>query len=199
MQTRSIGRMTLLNCLGAVVGVGQSVAIAFFFGASRQVEIFFAAVALESMLVRLTQTGQLTEIFLPQYHRRKHEQSAAQAQACFAVLINILLIAAFALAALLFVLAPQLVALRVPGFTSADIETTTTVFRALLPLLVIHVLVAILRTLANAEKWFGLPEAISLVGRMGSVSVIVAGAASWGGAPEDVGAALRTHDTNDRC
>ena len=180
MKTSSIGVMSLLNCLGAIVGVGQSIAIAYFFGATRQVEIFFAAVAIETSVVRLTQTGQLTEIFLPQYHRLKHDDGAQHAHACFAVMINILLIAGALLACVLYLTAPYLVALRVPGFTDADILTTTSLFRALLPLLLIHVLAAMLRTLANAEKWFGAPEAISIAGRLLGVCLLVACAASWG-------------------
>ena len=71
MRVRSVGVVTILSLAGTVVGVVQSVVVAYAFGTSRQVEIFFAAVALETTMLQLTQTGQLTDIFLPIYLRIK--------------------------------------------------------------------------------------------------------------------------------
>ena len=172
--------MTVLNAVGAVVGLTQSMVVAFFFGTTRGVEIFFAAVALEASIIQLTQTGQLAEIFLPIYHRVKHAQGVAEAYGCFAVMINIVLALVAVLAVIMYGLAPILVKLRVPGFSVEDMQTTVVVFRALLPLLGIHVTLAMLHTLANAEKWFGAPEAITIATRIAGVVVLAALAPAWG-------------------
>lgn len=76
---RAIGIMTALNGVSAVVGIAQTVMIAYFFGTSRTVEIFFAATAIQTSIIGLAQLGQLSDILLPQHHRLKHSLGQEQA------------------------------------------------------------------------------------------------------------------------
>jgi len=173
-QARSIGILTVLNGVGAVVGVANSIVVAFFFGTTRTVEIFFAATGLQASITRLSQTGQVGEIFLPIYHRIKREKGADQAHQAFSIIFNWMLLVSGTLAAALWLAAPLLMKLRVPGFSASDLQLGVVLFRALIPVAVVRVAIALIRTLANAERWFGPPEAVGVGGHVLIVATTVA-------------------------
>lgn len=177
---RSIGILTLLNLAGAVLAVANSVVIAWFFGTSRALEVFFAASTLQVLLFSLTQTGQLAEVFLPVYHRIRQDRGPAAAHEAFAVIANWMVLAVCGLAAAMWLLAGPLMALLVPGFGSEDQFSAAGMFRALLPLLPLQVYFSLATTLANAERCFGRAEAIGVVSRLGMIVATAALAARTG-------------------
>lgn len=170
---RSIGILTILNVLSAVVGLAQSVAVAFFFGTTRAIEIWFAAQGLLLSVQRLTQTGQLAEIFLPLYHRIKHDHGPEDAQRSFAALVNWMVLIVAGLCLVMWSLARPLVDLRVPGFTAIDRAVAEQMLVWLLPLLGLQVICSLVKTLAHAERWFGIPEAIGLAARGAGLATII--------------------------
>ena len=179
-SVRSISILTLLNTAGAAVAVLTSVVTAHYFGTTRALEVFFAASTLEVLINKLTQTGQLAEIFLPIYHRIKHEHGIKLGHAAFSVLTNWMLCAVGAVAGLMWLAAPPLVGLLVPGFGQEDRRDTVQMFRALSALLPLQVLTSQVQTLANAERWFGGPEAVQVGSRVLSLVTISLLAGRWG-------------------
>ena len=182
MNGRSIAILTVMNGAGAVVAILTSAVTAYLFGTSRALEVYFAAGTLLSLVARLTQVGQLSEIFLPGYHRMRHEYGLEAAQRSFAVVVNWTLLGAGAVCVLLWLAAPYMVLLVVPGFSNADRVLGTTMFRWLLPLLFYEILTSLLQTLSNAERWFGRPEAANVVGSVASLAgllVFVKAAGIW--------------------
>lgn len=171
-ESRSIRKMTVLNFVGALVGLINSVVIARFFGVSRDIEIYFAAVGMQAALTALMQTGQLSEAFLPVYLSIRAEQGKDAAQTAFSIILNWVLIAASLAGLLACLLASVLMQLRVPGFSEADILRATVLFRAIIPIIVMQVASNLLITLANAERRFGYPEAISVGVRILSTLLI---------------------------
>ncbi len=171
---RSIGILTILNLAGAVLAVVNSVIIAWFFGTSRALEVFFAASTLQMLLFSLTQTGQLAEVFLPTYHRVRQQRGPGAAQVAFAVIANWMVLAVCVLGAAMWVLAEPLMALLVPGFETGDRTGAAALFRLLLPLLPLQVAFSLATTLANAERRFGLAESISVISRLGMIVATVA-------------------------
>lgn len=174
---RSIGILTILNTVGALIALATSVVVAHFYGTARALEVYFAASTLQIILGRLMQTGQLGEIFLPIYHRIRHADGRQTAQRAFAVLVNWMVLFVAALSVGLWFLAPVLMRLLVPGFTDADRALGVRMFGCLLPLLVVQVVLSLAQTLANAERWFGKPEAIG-VGARGTILIAIAALAS---------------------
>ncbi len=162
---RNIATLTALNVLGALVGLGASLVTAYFFGTRRALEVYFAASTLEILVQKLTQTGQVAEVFLPIYHRIRQRAGQEAAQEAFAVLTNWVLLAVAGLAAGLWLAAPWLIRLLVPGFSAEDHALGTLMFRCLLPVLGLQVASELVHTLANAESWFGRPEAVAVGAR----------------------------------
>ena len=171
-SARSIGILTVLNAAGAGIALANSVVVACFFGTTRPLEVFFAASTLQGLVTSLTQTGQLAEIFLPIYHRLKHDQGVEAARRAFSIVVNWMVLLVLALSAMLWFLAPALLGLLVPGFSAGDRVLGVWMFRSLLGLLGIQACLSLVGTLANAEKWFGGPEAISVASRLGIVIAI---------------------------
>ena len=177
---RSIGVLTILNLIGAVIGVVNSVVVAYFFGTSRLVEIFFASSALQACVTRLAQTGQIAEIFLPIYHRVKHTQGVEKAHRAFSIILNWMMIVAAVLAVAMFFLSSLLMRLRVPGFSESDLALGAQMFRVLILVACSRIVIALFRTLAEAERWFGMAEAVGVLSRLLIVGAIVALASSIG-------------------
>ena len=55
--------------MASLLGLLYSIIQVHYFGASRTIEIYFAAQSLVYLVTSLTQSGQLAEVFLPEYHK----------------------------------------------------------------------------------------------------------------------------------
>lgn len=170
---RSIGILTILNVVGAAIGLLNTAVVAFFFRTTRAVEVYFAAAGLQASVVRLTQTGQISEIFLPIYHRIRHDQGADQAHGAFSIIVNWMVLVTAGLSVGFWFATSALIRLRVPGFAESDLATGARIFRALIPIGFAQVLAGLIQTLANAERWFGAAEAIAVFSRLAIVLTIV--------------------------
>ncbi|MGA2070539.1 MAG: lipid II flippase MurJ [Sedimentisphaerales bacterium] len=177
---RSIGTLTVLNIAGAVISVANSVVVAQFFGTGREVEIYFAASTLQTLILSLTQSGQIGEIFLPVYHRLRQASGVKVAQQAFSAILNWMLLFVFALALAMWLSASFFLRMLVPGFGADDQASGVIMFRWILPLLCIQVVFSLVQTLANAEKWFGRPESVAVGARLCIVISILLLAPSMG-------------------
>ena len=168
---RAIGSLAAVNAVAAITGLLQSVVIAYHFGTSPTYENYIAATTLLLSTTALMQSGQLSEIFLPQYHRIR-QGSLKDAQAAFAVVLNWMLVGACVAAALMWLLAPVVMNLIVPGFDAERIERSVAVFRAVAPIVPIDVALALTMMLANAERWYGRPEMAATLASVVTVSLM---------------------------
>lgn len=171
---RPIVTLTLLNILGALVGLAGSIVTAHYFGTSRGLEVFFAASSLQAVAVSLSQGGQINEILIPLYHRLRRSEGVVSAQTAYAVAINWSLIALCGLSLVMWVLAPQVAAVIVPGFGGDDHAAVASAFRWLLPLLPIQVLNELLQGISNAERWFGRTEMYNFISQaLGLICILL--------------------------
>lgn len=159
--------------MAAVVAIFNMAIVAHYFGASRHVEIYFAATALLRFVVRISQTGQVSEIVLPIFHQTKHKNGVKEAYLLFSIVLNWLLILLTILIVILWNFSMPLVEIRVPGFQPDDIATGALYFRVLLPLVLVQIATALLTTLAHAESWFGIPEFGGLLANMVSMACLL--------------------------
>ena len=159
--------------MNAGLGLVNTVFVAYFFGTARAVEVYLAAVGLYASVVSLAQTGQVSEVLLPSYHALREQHGRNEAFQAYSALTNrfVLILAGFALVS--WFAAPLLSSLRVPGFGAADISLATSMFRWIVPLVVLQVAADLLKTLANAERLFGTPEIISIFARILSLIALV--------------------------
>lgn len=172
-NSRSIIILTLLKLLGAVLGIVYSIVQVRYFGVGTDIEAYFAASSLVYLITSLSQSGQLAEVFLPEYHTVSSTHGKESGHRAFSVVINYIVIALILFSALFYAGAPYLVKLIVPGFDEATQLLTLQVFRILLLFLVLQVINAFITTLLNAERIYGKAEWAALVNSIVSILCIV--------------------------
>lgn len=177
---KAIGQLIGLNAASAVLGLATSVLIARLFGTTPEAAVYFGATTLLAVTVSMTQTGQILEIFMPVYHQRRRVAGMEAAHAAVSVTMNWMAIGLGLLATLVAAGAPTLVRLLLPGFAPDSQLLGANVFRAIAPLLAVRSLLAMLHMVGNAERRFGVPESVALVGRLFSIGTIVLATPSLG-------------------
>ena len=139
--------------------------IAHFFGTSREIEIFFATNIIIYVAMKLSQAGEMSEIILPIYHKFKYDVNLETAQRVVSTVLNWYAIALLLLSFIVFMIAPLLIKVIVPGFGETDHILGAQMIRSVSPLLVVMFLSGQIQSLINAEKIFGFPEAIGVASR----------------------------------
>ncbi len=162
IQKKSVALLSVINLASALLGIGSSVVMAQAYGVSPDVEVYFAATSLFFMITSLTQTGQLSEIILPIYHRFKENVSQMAANAVFSVILSWMGMVAISISLLAFLFSGMLYEALVPGFDSSKLALGTVLFAIISPLISLEIIKSLLVTLMNAEKVFARIELITL-------------------------------------
>lgn len=163
MKNKTILSLTAINMLSAVVGISFSVAQARFFGATRNIEIYFAAFALIRLLVSFSQAGQLSEVLLPVAHQLKDKHGFIKLQQMFSVVINWIGLGSLFLIIIFYTISPFLIEIMVPGFSEIDKLATIQLFRAALGFFILEIIASFMATMLNAEEIFGKTELAKLI------------------------------------
>lgn len=172
-QSRSIGLVGIVNICAAVVAILQAFAVGRFFGTTVGIENYFAAVLFYQSILKLTQTGQIAEVFTPYYHSLKASKGPRVAFDLLSVLLNWLLLFAAGLTAILYFSAGFIIPFVVPGFEPERLETCISMFRLIIPLLSLKVIEALLANLLVGEKQFVAPEIARLICAILGLALIV--------------------------
>ena len=169
----SLSWLTVLNLFGAVVGLIQTIVIAWIFGATRSIEIFFAATTFQAFLLKIATTGQVSDLFTPIFHdiQVKHDQE--RARNAFSAMVNAMLIAAGVVTVLACLFAGPIAKLLVPGFESAEIELCGTIFLVTAPLLLLQIAGGLFGNFLAAEHFYGVEEVLGVVCRVGNLLIVL--------------------------
>lgn len=157
---------------------------AALFGASRLTDVFIIAYNVPELIQTLFFSGVLSNFFVPvitRYREQKEELSAV-----FSAAMNTAIGLAFVLAGICYVAAPAIMTVAAPGLGATDRELVVFLFRFLLPMLVLHCLLAVMKGTLNSLDHYAMPEyagvffnlamiacALGLVGRFGIVSLAI--------------------------
>ena len=169
---KTLLKLFSLKFIAALLGVAYSILQVRYFGATRTIEVYFAAQSLVYLVTSLTQSGQLAEIFLPEYHKLNQIKSNLGFQG-LNVVINRMLLWGTLIMGIVFILAPFFINLLVPGFNEADKTQATLIFRILLPYLYLQLMNSFFITVLNAEKKFGRAEFLGLTNTFVNIVVLV--------------------------
>lgn len=78
-----LGSLTFLKILGAISGLIYSILQVRLFGATALVDSYFIATSAVLLITSLTQSGQLSEVFLPEYLKVKCNMEQIMHSNCF--------------------------------------------------------------------------------------------------------------------
>jgi len=129
---------------------------AALFGASRLTDIFIIAYNVPELIQTLFFSGVLSNFFVPiitRYRNQREELSTV-----FSVTMNGALVLALTLASLCYVTAPWVMTVAAPGITGADHDLAVFLFRFMLPMLILHCLLAVIKGTLNSIDHYAMPE-----------------------------------------
>ncbi|MDA7906843.1 hypothetical protein N9B43_08055, partial [Mariniblastus sp.] len=92
MNAKTITQFMSVKFAGSIATVGYSITQAQCYGTKPVIESYFAGISIFSMLISLSQSGQLAEMFVPEYHRIKSEHGLGAAERAFSVVLNWLMV-----------------------------------------------------------------------------------------------------------
>ena len=161
-----------LKLLTSLLGLGYSILQVRFFGASRTIEIYFAAQSLIYLVTSLTQSGQLAEIFLPEFHKLNTIKSGLGFKG-LNVVINKMFLWGTLIIAIVFIFTPFFIDLLVPGFSGEDKEQAILMFRVLLPYLFLQINNSFFITVLNAEEKYGRAELLGVTNTIVNILSLV--------------------------
>lgn len=169
---KSVLILTGLNILAAILSLGYSVMQVYFFGVSRDIEIYFASTSVLYLILSLTQVGQLGEIFLPVYHKLKTGSQDNSGFRAISVIVNWLLIFTGLVCLIAFLLSPFLINIIIPGFSVEDRILAASIFRFSVFFILLEILNSFLTTILNAEKIYGKTEFTNVINVIISILVL---------------------------
>lgn len=129
---------------------------AALFGASRLTDVFVVAYNVPEMIQTLFFSGVLSNFFVPvvtRYREQKEDLSAV-----FSVAMNSAIVLALLLAGACYLTAPAIIAVAAPGLAEADRALAIFLFRLMLPMLVLHCLLAVIKGTLNSIDHYAMPE-----------------------------------------
>ncbi len=169
---QNISLITVISIVNLIAGILYSMMQVRIFGTDRVIEIFFAAQTLVYLVTSLSQSGQLSEIFLPIYLKLKTLNSASVANKAFSLMLNRMLLYVFIFIVVIYFVCPIIIKLFIPGFSSSDQAEAMLLFRCFLPLILLQILSSFLNTILNAENIYGRVEIISFFSVLVSILLL---------------------------
>ena len=163
MSIRTIASLTSIRFVGLIVGVGYSIVNVHCFGTSREADVYVSVTLLFSSVLSLSQSGQLAEIFLPEFHRLTTEHNRETAIAAFNVVLTWLMIPVLLLSFLAIGFAVPLVGFFCSGYEPSAQVLAVAVFRVCCLFIGLEISGALIKTVLNAESVFGRPESTALI------------------------------------
>ena len=146
----------IATLLSRPLGFVREAVQAALFGASRLTDAFLIAYNVPEMIQTLFFSGVLSNFFVPvitRYREQKEELNVV-----FSVALNGALVLALLLAGVCYVTAPGIITLAAPGLAGADCELAVLLFRLMLPMLVLHCLLAVIKGTLNSLDHYAMPE-----------------------------------------
>jgi putative peptidoglycan lipid II flippase len=129
---------------------------AALFGASRLTDVFIIAYNVPELIQTLFFSGVLSNFFVPiitRYRNQREELSTV-----FSVTMNGALVLALTLASLCYVTAPWIITIAAPGLIGTDHDLAVFLFRFMLPMLILHCLLAVIKGTLNSVDHYAMPE-----------------------------------------
>ena len=140
--------------LSRVLGWVRLVVIGNTFGASADLDAFFAAFRIPDLLFQLVAAGALSSALIPVISSLLATDAQARAWRVVSTVTHLMLVALLILSVVAFVAAPQIVAWLAPGFDEATTEQTITLTRILLLSPIFLALGSVATSVLNARDRF---------------------------------------------
>ncbi len=150
---RPIVAATLLS---RPLGFVREAVQAALFGASRLTDAFLVAYNVPEMIQTLFFSGVLSNFFVPVITRYRNR--AADLNKIFSLALNGAFGIALVLAGVCYLAAPAILTVAAPGLAGDDHRLAVFLFRLMLPMLILHCLLAVVKGTLNSLDHYAMPE-----------------------------------------
>lgn len=155
--------LTAAALASRVLGWLRLLVIGAQFGASRELDAYFAAFRIPDAIFQLVVAGALSAALIPVFSGYRARQQEREAWQLASSIINLVLVALIGLSLLMAILAPWIVPLVTPGFDPPTTELTIRLTRLMLLSPVFVGMGAVVTGLLNSYDRFALPALAPLV------------------------------------
>ena len=141
-----------------LLGLAREMVTAALFGATRQLDAFFIAYTLANLSRQLLAEGALSAAFVPVFSQVLVRDGRDRARSLACQAMTVLAVAGVAVVAAGFLLAPLLVRLMAPGFSTEESALALGLTRQILPFLLLMSLSALAMGVLNSMDRFFVPS-----------------------------------------
>jgi putative peptidoglycan lipid II flippase len=159
--------------LSRVLGWLRLLVIGSQFGASRELDAYFAAFRIPDAIFQLVVAGALSAALIPVFAGYRARSEDAEAWRMASSVINLVVIALAGLSLLMAILAPWVVPLITPGFDVANTELTVRLTRVMLLSPVFVGMGAVVSGILNSYERFGVPAVAPLVYNLSIIAAAI--------------------------
>lgn len=146
--------IVIATLLSRPLGFVREAVQAALFGASRLTDAFLVAYNVPEMIQTVFFSGVLSNFFVPVITRYR----AAELNTVFSLALTAAFVIALTLAAGCYLAAPAILTLAAPGLSGDDHHLAVFLFRLMLPMLVLHCLLAVVKGTLNSLEHYAMPE-----------------------------------------
>ncbi len=171
--------IAFFSVISKIIGLVRDRLLAHQFGASSDLDIYFAAFKIPDFVFNILVLGALTSAFIPIF-QKKWRADAKQGLILANSTLNFFLIIMFVFCLVIWIFSNQIVPLLVPGFDAASIAKTIVLTRILLMSLLFFTFSNILSGILNSWKKFFSFALSSVVYNLGIIAGIVYFYPLWG-------------------
>ena len=156
--------------LSRVLGFVREMVFAAILGANAQSDEYFVAFLIPDFLNYLLAGAFLTITFVPIFTRHLAADEEDEAWRAFSAIIRVLALGMIALVAVAMVLAPHVITLIEPGFTSEQVVRATRLTRIVLPAQIFFVTGSMLMAVQYAKERFVIPTLAPIIYNVGIIA-----------------------------
>lgn len=146
-----------------ILGWVRLVVISSVFGASADLDAYFAAFRIPDLIFQLVAAGALSSALIPVLAHLVADDEEARVWRVVSTVINLMLIALLAISVVFALAAPLIMPAVTPGFDSAQIELTVRLSRIMLFSPILLALGAVFTSVLNMRGHFAAPSAAPLL------------------------------------
>lgn len=165
--------LTLAALASRLLGWIRLLVIGSQFGATSELDAYFAAFRIPDAIFQLVVAGALSAALIPVFSGYRARSEETEAWRLASSVINLVLIALATLSALMAILAPWVVPLIAPGFDAPTTELTVRMTRLMLLSPVFVGMGAVVSGLLNSHERFAVPAYAPLVYNLAIIAAAV--------------------------
>ena len=173
LSFKSLGWMTIINIVAVGVSLAQTIAVAAIFGATRSIEIFFAATTFLMFLQQIASAGQIGDLFTPIFHDLQVSGGNKVARDAFSAMTNTMALVGLVISVLAVIFSTWFANVMVPGFSADDIALCAQVFAVTAPLLLLQIVSGMFSNFLRAEHHYGVEESLSFISRVSNFVILI--------------------------